>query len=897
MIGTTFGPYRILDKLGAGGMGEVYRARDTRLDRDVAIKILPPSVAADPDRLARFEREAKTLAALNHPNIAHIYGLEDASGTPCLILELIHGEDLTERMARGPIPLAEALPIARQIADALEAAHDQGVVHRDLKPANIKVTPDGSVKLLDFGLAKAIDPGASGPIGIVSDASTAMNSPAMTAMGVILGTAAYMAPEQARGRVVDRRADIWAFGVVLCEMLAGRRAFDGDDVSSTLASVLKDEVAWDALPADLPAPIRRLLRRCLEKDPRRRLSAMGDARLELDEVASPARESADSPASVTPRRPSRVLAVALGVVTVALIATLVPTWRYFHAQPDQTQVRFAINMPPLKPSAQAAWFPSISPDGRTIAYVAPLVTDGSDGLWIRSLNATDARPLAGTEDAVLPFWSPDSQSIAFSARGKLMRIGIAGGEPRPICDIFANARGTWNRDDVIVFDNGQTGALMRVSANGGAPEDLARPDRQAGERVYRSPQFLPDDRHLLYFVGSGTQGAEYGRSLPGGSPVLIAAVDSEAIYASGYLVFERGRTLFAQPFDPATLRLSGEPMALANNLVGTRVRSAFALSTTGVLIYRTGSLADVQRDLEWIDRSGKPIGTVGQASSYNQIRLSPNEKLVALAVFEGSSNQSRLSVLDLASQVTSPLTGDSPGPGTGDPLWSPTSDAIAFESTQSSKQDFYRKDVGGSEQVPLYESPENPKFLDDWSADGRYLIFHVPSPGRVFAVSLTGDHTRVPVLSTPASVDSVHFSHDGRWIAYSLNESGMWETWVASFPDGKHRHQISLHGGGQAWWRGDDREIFYLTLDGQLMSVAVTPEPGTGALTFQTPQLLFQSPIAAPTMTVDQYSVTRDGQRFLFLRPIEKTGAAALISAPIQVVINWTASLARTAHE
>jgi len=895
MIGTTFGPYRILEKLGAGGMGEVYRARDTRLDRDVAVKVLPPMVAADPERLARFEREAKTLAALNHPNIGHIYGIEDARGTPCLILELVAGEDLAVRVSRGPIALAEALPIARQIAGALEAAHDQGVVHRDLKPANVKVTPDGIVKLLDFGLAKAMDPSASGPLGLVSDASTAMNSPAMTAMGVILGTAAYMAPEQARGRAVDRRADIWAFGVVLFEMLAGCRAFDGDDVSSTLASVLKDEVKWDALPAGLPMPIRRLLRRCLEKDPRRRLSAMGDARLELDDAASGASESADVPANLAGRRQSRAVVIALSalaVVTMALIAALVPAWRYFHPEPDRTQVRFTIDMPPLKPSTQAAWFPSISPDGRTVAYVAPLVAGGADGLWIRSLDSAGARPLAGTEGAVLPFWSPDSQFIAFSARGKLMRIRVAGGEPQPICDLFGNARGTWSRDDVIVFDNPQTGALMRVEANGGAPKDLARPDQQAGEFAYRSPEFLPDGRRLLYFViRPDTRGAEYVRSLSGGAPVRIAGSDSEAYYASGFLVFERARTLFAQIFDPVSLRLSGQPAALASNVVGSRVRSAFALSTNGVLIYRTGSLADVQSDLEWIDRSGKSLGTVGEVSSYNQMRLSPNEKLVALAEVDGASNESRLSVLDLGSQVTSRLTGETDGPGAGDPLWSPQSDALAFELTKGGKRNFYRQDVGGRDDVPLYESPDDPKWLDDWSADGRYLIFHEPAPARVLAVSLTGNHALVPVLSTSASVDSVHFSHDGRWIAYSVNETGTWETWVASFPNGTHRRQISQHGGGEAWWRGDDREIFYLTPDGKLMSVAVTPDPESGTLTFRTPQALFQSPITAPTMNVDQYSVTRDGQRFLFLRPRAASGAAGPVSAPIQVVLNWTASV------
>jgi Tol biopolymer transport system component len=893
VIGKTIGTYEILAELGRGGMGEVYRARDSKLERDVAIKVLPASVAADPERLARFEREAKTLASLNHPNIAHIYGVEGTGTAPCLVMELVEGEDLAAHIARGPMPLADVLPIARQIADALEAAHEQGIVHRDLKPANIKVRSDGTVKVLDFGLAKAMDPTASGAAQ-VSDASTAMNSPAMTAIGVILGTAAYMAPEQARGRAVDRRADIWAFGVVLYEMLTGRRAFDGDDISTTLASVLKEDVTWDALPADLPAAIRRLLRRCLEKDPKRRLGAIGDARLELDEAATGSSDAAGLTPTVARRARSRLAWIALGAVTIAWIVTLVPAWRYFHPEADSSRVRFTVDMPPLELNAIATWYSAISPDGRTIAYVAPLTPGGPPGLWVRPLDATSAHPLPGTQGGTLPFWSPDSRSLAFIVGSKLKRTDLAGGLPKEICDSVANTIGSWSRDNVIAFSSPLTGALSLVPASGGTPMELARPDRQADEGALRAPLFLPDGRHLLYVVtGFKTTRREvYVRSLDGGVAERLMNVDTHVAYGSGHLVFQRGNTLFAQPFDPATRRLSGEPTAVADGVLGTPLRGMFSVSDAGVLVYRSGNPVEIRSDLVWVDRLGKVLGSVGEVLPYNQVRLSPNEKRVVLSIVDSRSNHYRLSILDLASQVTSQLTGeDTSGLGTNDPIWSSDSEAVAFESMTNGKRDFFRQDVGGRDQVLLFQSPDDPKWLDDWSADGRYLMFHLPTPGRAFAASLTGTPSATLIMSTTGSIDSLHFSRDGKWFTYSVNESGTWETWAASFPDARHRRQISQHGGGQAWWRGDDREIFYLTPDGKMMSVGVTPDLGAGTLDFATPRLLFQSPLLTPLLSVDQYSVTRDGQRFLFIRPHADSASSSATVAPIQVVINWTAGL------
>ena len=505
MIGQTIGPYQILAKLGEGGMGEVYRARDTRLDRDVALKILPEAVARDPDRVARFAREARTLAALNHPHIAQLHGLEEAGEVRALVMELVDGEDLSQLIARGPLPLDEALPIARQIADALEAAHDAGIIHRDLKPANIKVRPDGTVKVLDFGLAKALEPA----VAAASDqfASPTITSPAqMTHAGMILGTAAYMSPEQARGRVLDRRTDVWAFGCVLFEMLTGSRAFSGEDVTETLAAIMKSDPPMARLPADTPVEIHRLLTRCLQKDRRLRLQHIGDARLELEDAAHSTPTSTTSTVAV---RPGWRLWLGVAAIALAAVGAGIGLSEWRHSRATVTPLQFAIAPPPeltfaTLPGGGTGVAPqfAISPDGSAVVFVA--ATEKGFQLWHRPLSAVDARLLPGSDGAAFPFWSPDSQSVGFFADGKLKRIRIDGGPPSVVCDAAQGRGGTWNSNNVIVFSPTTTGPLQRVTAGGGVPQDISALDLDYGETSHRFPSFLPDGTHFLYTATVGT---------------------------------------------------------------------------------------------------------------------------------------------------------------------------------------------------------------------------------------------------------------------------------------------------------------------------------------------------------------------------------------------------------
>jgi len=587
--GTRIGPYEVTGSLGAGGMGEVYRAHDARLNRDVAVKIVPDLFAADGDRLARFDREAQVLAALNHPNIAQIHGLEQFDAGRALVMELVDGEDLAQRIARGPLPLDEALQIAKQIGDALEAAHELGIIHRDLKPANIRLRPDGTVKVLDFGLAKALDPPASSSGAALANSPTLTSPVAMTRQGLILGTAAYMAPEQAKGKTVDRRADVWAFGCVLYEMLTGRRAFPGDDVTETLAAVVRAEPDWAALPPETHPAIRRLLTRCLEKNPRERASDIGMARIEINEALK-------TPAAIAPpaslRRPWIPWAVA-AVASVAAVAFGV-AWR---ARPlvDTRVIRTSI-LPPAELANNPALRFAISPDGLRVAFTAPDST-GQIVLWVRPLDALTAQPLAGTAHALAPFWSWDSRMIAFIADGKLKKVDAAGGPVFMLADCTPTPPGAWNRDNVIVFTP-RTGVLHRVSASGGKPVPVTTLDRAAGETTHVMPVFLPDGRRFLYTasgVGARVNGVFVG-SLDGGPAIpVLPDVGSNATYAQGHLLYMQDTTLVAHRFDASTLKLSGEPLPIAeqvliNQITGT---GAFSVSQTGFLAYQTGTAADL----------------------------------------------------------------------------------------------------------------------------------------------------------------------------------------------------------------------------------------------------------------------------------------------------------------
>ena len=700
--GVRLGVYEVRELIGAGGMGEVYRGHDTRLHRDVALKILPDLFALDPDRLARFKREAQVLASLNHANIASIFGVEESHGVHALVLELVEGPTLADRIAQGPLSLDEALPSARQIAEALEAAHSQGIIHRDLKPANIKIRPDGTVKVLDFGLAKALAGDVATP---VTARSPTITSPPATQIGVILGTAAYMSPEQARGKPADKRSDIWAFGGVLYEMLTGKLAFDGDDVSDTLANVLKREPEWGALPAETPSAVRRVLRRCLEKDPRRRIQDIADARLDLDE-----KEVSD--AALPLPSASRLLnreRVVWALLAAALSGVL--AYSLLREPPSPQVVRFQIN-PPEKGffgassgvgRAAGTSGGMLSPDGTQLVFVA---TDQERKtlLWLRPFDSFTSRALVGTDDALMPFWSPDGRSIGFFAGGKLKRIDPANGSTQTIAEVPVPPRGgTWGSRDVIVFSSGNPPRLAQVSSAGGAVTPVPNAD---GGIFPRFPSFLPDGRHFLYTdrvrLGGGPASLHVASIEPGFEPKRIVASDSNGVFASpGLLLFMRGITLVQQPFGLDRMEVTGEATPIVEQVfynpgVGL---ADFSVSATGVLAYRSASNRSNQ--FAWFDRAGHLLETVGPPGNYRTHALSPDENRLVFT----DVNQGDLWIFDISRQTQSRFTAN-PGTETA-PVWFPGGTKIAYRSDQGG---VFEKDTSGTgtEQLLLKDSINGP---------------------------------------------------------------------------------------------------------------------------------------------------------------------------------------------
>jgi serine/threonine-protein kinase len=856
--GTRLGAYEILAAIGAGGMGEVYRARDTKLNRDVALKVLPDLLAGDPDRLARFRREAQVLASLNHPNIAHLYGFEDAGDAHALVMELVEGPTLADLIAgtrhsapaaaalsesasRGAaasgggapraIELDDALRIARQIADALEAAHDQGIIHRDLKPANVKVRDDGTVKVLDFGLAKALDENAS------SASSAAMNSPTLTAratqFGMILGTAAYMAPEQARGRPVDRRADIWAFGVVLYEMLAGRRAFEGDDISITLASVLKEDVSWQALPADLPVPVRRLLRRCLEKDPKRRLSSIGDARLELDEAVAPAdRDGAAAPASV-PMAAAVVVpawrralpwAVA-GVLGIALVAALV-VWSPWRSTPTPTPRKLlaGIGADASLPTGYGA-SAILSPDGTTLAFVAQ---QGSETrLFIRKLDQLQAAPLAGTDGAANPFFSPDGQWLAFFAGSKLKKVSVTGGAAVNLCDAASGRGGTWADDDTIIFAPTSTSdtKLLRVSAAGGTP--VAFGTLGEGAKTQRWPQALPGGRAVLYTEHSSTGGFDAANlvvaPLAGGTPKVVVRGGYYGRYvASGHLVYMQQGTLFAVPFDLSRLETIGQAVPAIEGL-RSNPDSAGAqvdFSSEGTLAYVPGTAVSVANPIDWMTREGKTSPLRAAKADWANARFSPDGQKLALEIYDGK--QRDIWVYEWARDTLTQLTFDA-GDDVG-PIWTPDGKRIVFASdrAKSGIHNLYWVNADGTGDVTrLTDSPDDQR-PSSWHPGGKFLGFvgkGAATNWDLMILPMDGDAARgwtpgkpTVFLSTPAAEVFPMFSPDGRFIAYFSTEAGgsAFDVYVRPFPGPGGKWRVSTDGAAYPRWSATAHELLFL---------------------------------------------------------------------------------------
>ena len=834
--GTRLGPYDIVAPIGAGGMGEVYRARDTKLNRDVAIKTLPDAFAADSERLGRFEREARTLASLNHPHIAQIYGFEESGGARALVMELVEGPTLAERLGRGPLLLDEALAIARQIADGLEAAHELGIVHRDLKPANIKVRDDGTVKILDFGLAKALDPTAS-------STNAAMHSPTLTAhatvVGVILGTAAYMAPEQARGKTVDRRADIWAFGAVLYEMITGKRAFEGEEISDTLASVLKQDPDWTALPSDLPSSIPRVLRRCLEKDPRKRLSAIGDARLDLDERDEFRR--VEPPERATPARTRWILPT----VVVSAAAGAIAAWLAW-APPSPAPAllsRFSV-----APPENVTFYPDstsavISPDGRLIALatgdaVGSTATGDFTSLWVRPLDSFKARALAGTEGGFIPFWSPDSRQIAFfTVDHKLKKVTLETGRVEEICDAADGRGGTWNRKGIIVFAANTAGPLLQVAAAGGTPRPVTTLDSARGETGHRFPVFLPDGEHFLYAAVPPRAGAFdifVGSITPSTHDLLLSAQTTPAISDAGYLLFVRKGSLVAQRFDAKRRTLSGEPVAIGESSAA----SGFTfLAGPAVSVSTTNALALIERlpntNLVWLDQAGNQTSRVTlPAGRYQGLNLTRDARRAVLVRWT-SPTIADLWIADLDRGGASRLPNKAPGQIVS-AVWSPDGERVAFSNNPDGPGDIYLEStLAANGEEPLYRSKGISKQPTSWSTDGRFIIFQDIDPATrwdLWVLSLA-DRSPKPYAHTASAESGGAISPDGRWVVYESDENNRNEVYVQAFPTPGRKYQVTSEGGSGAWWRSDSRQLL-ITKETQILlaDVEARAEFSTSAL-------------------------------------------------------------------
>ncbi len=892
-IGTKLGPYEILSPLGAGGMGEVYRARDSRLDRDVAIKVLPDSMTRDLDRIARFEREAKVLASLNHSNIGAIHGFESAEARKFLVLEYVEGETLAQRLKVGALPVDEALEVGKQIAEALETAHEKGIVHRDLKPGNVMVRPDGTVKVLDFGLARAMADDSTSITGI-SDSptvTTPVRAYSPTIPGVIMGTAGYMSPEQARGKPVDKRSDIFSFGCVLYEMLTGEQPFRGETVTDSLGAILHREPDWSRLPADTPRMVRTLLRRSLAKDRKSRLQDVGDARLFIDEAMQ--RDDVEDGARLKVTGPRSGHMVWLVVGAIALVGVTFWASIALRSEPSEDRrVMFAELMPPTEMSFTfREGAPALSPDGGMIVFVAQ-DTEKKNRLCLRKFEQPRARMMEGTEDAAYPFWSPDGRSIGYFADGKLKRVEIAGGVPTVICGAEKSAGATWGTTGVIAFATGEDNnpVIYKVSAAGGSPEEIASVGVEKVARK-RHPSFLPDGVHFLYSVRSGEAGGNgvmIGSLKEPESKKLLEA-SSNAIYAPpGFILYWSDDALRARPFDPATLTFTGDPVALAPDArlepdVGL---AHFTVSAQGTLAYFSGKAATTRSQLVLFDRTGQRQGVVGEPGNYYSPRFSPDGTRIAVDN-SGVENNGDVWIYDIARAGSVRLTSDPADES--QPVWAPAGDAMVFFSSKAGRRDLWLKRLGASvPAAPLMET-ELSETPCDWSPDGKHILFGQKMSDREIEVQLrvfTLETKEVAPLKGTSLIqpdeDDARFSPDGRWLAYSSTEYGRSEVFVQSFPDGGERHQVSSGGGLGPRWHRDGGELVYLTLDGTIMSVAL--EEGWPGRALEA-QGLFKVERRFKD-SADDFDMTGDGKVFLVNTALGDTG-----TAPMILHLNWPEQL------
>jgi serine/threonine protein kinase/Tol biopolymer transport system component len=883
-IGEQFGSYGVVELIGVGGMGEVYRAHDERLGRDVALKVLPDASRVDPAALQRFEREARLLAALNHPNIATLHGIETAGDVQALVMELVDGETLDERLSRSRLTLADALQAARQIADALDAAHERGIVHRDLKPANVKIRADGTVKLLDFGIAKVFDAPSSGS----RDATLGVTA----LQAAIVGTPSYMSPEQATGGASDRRADLWALGCVLYEMLTGERAFAGETASSTLARVIERDPDWSKLPAAAPRELRVLLRQCLEKNPRNRRRDAGDVRLDLERIASEP-PTAESPAAASRKSLWLSAGALLALATVALVALEVLPLR---SAPAPHSVRFTV-LPPAGSTFATSLFAgsgapvggSVSPDGLRLAFTAR-DAGGTIRLHVRLLDSLDARPLPGTEDAALPFWSPSSDALGFFARGQLKRVDAAGtSQPQALCPVARGQGGTWSTNGIIVFGPNLRTGLRRVSETGGDCADLTT--LGAAEIAHRFPQFLADGEHFVYHVeaassdGSGIFVAALGA--PTGRRLLAA--DSAGFAPPRSLLFVRQGTLFAQSLDLAALALRAEPVPLATGVSAEGSAPAFSASETGVLTYRTGPADSDDQQLAWLDRAGTRLSVVGEPGSYRGIDLSPDG--TRIAVHDHENNGGDIWVIEPQGTATR-VTRD-PARDNSSPVWSPDGTRLAYGSLRDGRWGIYAKAANGEGREELLFESEAPKIPASWSPDGAHIAYWNYERGtHQWVLPLSGNSAPRRLLDEGSYDGHSQISPDGRWIAYLSAQTSRAEIYVRAFPQGEGARQVSTNGGVTPRWRSDGNELYYMSGYDHGTMMAVRVESRGAALEFGAAEPLFPVDMAiVPHSTLvpnfHTYAVTPDGQRFVLPLPVStlQSGSAA---AGITVVLNWS---------
>jgi Tol biopolymer transport system component len=870
--GSTIGPYEVTSQLGEGGMGVVYRGRDSRLQRDVALKVLPDNFASDPDRLSRFQREAQVLASLNHPNIAQIYGLEHVGTSSCIVMELVEGDTLADRLKKGPFAFDEAIDVSRQIADALSVAHERGVVHRDLKPANIKLTPDGKVKVLDFGLAKALAPKAT------DTSLTAMPTMASGSMvGAVVGTPGYMSPEQARGKEVDARTDIWAFGCVLYEMLTARQAFDGETVTDIMAKIVTSAPDLEALPKDTPPSVRSLLSSVLNKNASQRLQHIGDTRLFLDGTLTAA-ETEKSDAA--PKRGTREK-LLIAALLVALIVVAIPATLYFRGAPQAAQqMRFEMTFP-------GGGQPTVSPDGRTIAYVN--AADGKRMLWLRPVGADSAQQVSGTEGINGLLWSPDSLKIAFIADGKLKKVDVAGGSPQLLTSVGSILGASWSNSGVILMGRAKDNIIIKMPDAGGEATPITKLDAARQETIQAFPVFLPDGKHFLYIAAGGKQ-EDAG--------IFLATLDSTeaptravklfpnrfnamAYVQPGYLVYSNEGRIIAQRMDSSG-KVHGDPATIAEDTDG-----GFTASNSGLLFYRKTTVP-AGKQLLWFNRDGKQTGELGAVANYGNLDLSPKGDRAAVDMI--TENNSDIWIIDIERDVPQRFTFD---PGRDwSAAWSPDGSRVMFAANRrayNSTNTILEKSSTGAGTETVVDVGGIPSIPVHWSPDNKYLVYsRQRANGNGFEswlLPLFGERKPAPFLESTFDRIQARISPDSRFVAYTTNESGTFQIVVQTFPDpNSGKWQITAEGGVEPKWRHDGRELYYLALDGKLMAVPISGpafNAGKPAPLFQTPLTVSRS---NPTRD-RRYDVAPDG-RFLMVIPTA-TGPAL----PYTVFVNWNAAL------